>query len=212
MTLKLYGTAKSRAMRNLWLLFEIGQPFEHVDIVQIYNRTRDEQVTCRDEAFLKINPNGHIPALEDDGLVLWESLAINLHLARRFGGDLGPADLREEGLMSMWSLWAANECEGEGLALMQNRVAKPPEQRDAARAAAAVEALKAPFAVLDGELAHGPHLVGNRLTVADINVACVLNYARSAPELFAAAPRVRNWFETLTARPAFQRVMKMREA
>ena len=57
-----------------------------------------------DPAYLKVNPNGHIPSIEDDGLVLHESLAINLYLAKKHGGLLAPADVTEDGLMAMWSL------------------------------------------------------------------------------------------------------------
>jgi glutathione S-transferase len=211
MTLKIYGTAKSRAARNLWLVKEIGMPFEHVDIVQLYNKTRADQTVCRDAAFLAINPNGHIPAIDDDGLILWESLAINQHLARKYGGALGPANLNEEALMTMWSLWAANECEANTLAVLQKGPTAPAEKRDAAATEAAIKALKAPFAVLDQALAKTGHLVGGRLTVADINVAMVLVYARAASELFDAAPRVKTWIDALTARPAYKAMLKLRE-
>jgi glutathione S-transferase len=213
MTLKIYGTAKSRASRNLWLAKEIGLPFEHVEIVQSYNKTRDDQVLCRDASFLAINPNGHIPAIDDDGLILWESLAINQHLARKYGGKLGPADASEEALVTMWSLWAANECEVNTLAILQKGPTAPAGKQDKAATDAAVAALKAPFAVLDKALANNNgHLVGNRLTVADINVATVVLYARGAEALFAQAPHVKAWLDGLTGRPAYKEMMKLREA
>jgi glutathione S-transferase len=211
MTLKIYGTAKSRAARNLWLINEIGVPFEHVEIVQAYNKTRDDQMLCRDPAFLAINPNGHIPAMDDDGLVLWESLAINQHLARKYGGALGPKNLEEEALITMWSLWAANECEVNTLAILQKGPTAPAEKRDGAATEAAVKALKAPFAVLDKALAKNGHLVGGRLTVADINVAMVLVYARAVSELFDAAPHVKAWIDGLIQRPAYKAMLKLRE-
>jgi len=212
MTIKLYGTARSRAARNLWLLIELGVPYEHVDVVQAYNKTKPEQILCRDEAFLRVNPNGHIPALDDDGLVLWESFAINLHLARKYGAPLGPADAVEDSLMTMWSFWAANEFEPQSIEILYNRVSKAPQDRDAARADQAVEALRAPMAVLDAHLAtHGGYLVGGRFTVADIAVAMVVNYARPAPELFDGTPHVSEWLKRLTERPAYGAMMKMRE-
>ena len=186
MALKLYGRARSRAERNLWLLLELNVPFEHVPVVQAVYRTSPDQVTSRDEAFLKINPNGHIPALDDDGLVIWELLAINLYLARKFGGPLAPAGLAEDGLMTMWSFWAAIECETRAVDVIANRVNLPEAERDPAKADAAVASLRAPFAILNDALANSPYLVGGRFTVADINVGMIVNYAKSAPELFAA--------------------------
>jgi glutathione S-transferase len=72
--LKLFGQARSRASRSLWMLEEIGIPYEHVPI-RPYTESRAPD-------YLRLNPNGHIPTLDDDGLILWESLAINLYLAR----------------------------------------------------------------------------------------------------------------------------------
>ena len=103
--------------------------------------------------FLKVNPNGHVPSIDDDGLVLHESLAINLYLARKHGGPLAPANVAEEGQMTMWALWAATEVEPHALTVLIHRVAKPPAERDPKLAQAAVEALRAPFAVLDKALA-----------------------------------------------------------
>src|SRR5258708_8771922 len=81
--LKLYGTSKSRSARSLWALEEIGVKYEHVPT---------EVAKAKSPEHLKINPNGHLPALEDDGVVLWESLAINLYLAEKYGkGSLWPA-------------------------------------------------------------------------------------------------------------------------
>jgi glutathione S-transferase len=106
--IKLYGVARSRASRNIWLLKELGLPFEHVPIIQAYRLANpdapDAPPHTRTKAFLAINPNGHIPSLDDDGFVIHESLAINLYLARKHGGDFGPRDIREDSRMTMWSI------------------------------------------------------------------------------------------------------------
>jgi glutathione S-transferase len=112
--------------------------------------------------------------------------------------------------MTMWSRWAANELEVNALQVLTHRAGKP-ELRDPKLAQAAVDALRAPFAVLDQELAATAFLVGGRFTVADINVAEVVRYAMAAPELFAAAPRVKAWLEACHARPAFKAMMAKRE-
>ena len=164
----------------------------------------------RTAAFLKINPNGHIPSMDDEGVKLHESLAINLYMAKKHGGALAPKDLAEDALMTMWSLWAANEIEVNALAVLTHRAGKV-ELRDPKLAQAAIDALRAPFAVLDQELAATGFLVGGRFTVADINVAEVIRYAMAAPELFAAAPRVKAWLEACHARPAFKAMMAKRE-
>jgi len=159
----------------------------------------------RSPAFLAVNPNGHVPTIDDDGLVLHESLAINLYLARKQGGPLGPVNVAEDGRMTMWSLWAATEVEPQAINIIYHRVSNAGRPMDPKIADAAVEALRGPFEVLDGALGDG-HLVGGRFTVADINVAEVVRYAQAAPELFEKAPRVKAWLAACQARPAFQRM------
>jgi len=214
--LTIYGVYRSRASRILWLAGELGIPFKHVPVIQLY-RLADPAAAkgvlhTKSAEFLKLNPNGHIPSIDDDGLVLHESLAINLYLAKKHGGPLAPANLAEEGQMMMWALWAATEVEPHSLTVLNHRVAREPSERDPKLAQAAIEALRAPFAVLDKELAASTNVVGGRFTVADINTAEVVRYAMAAPELFEAAPRVKAWLARCHARPAFKAMWAKREA
>jgi glutathione S-transferase len=144
-------------------------------------------------------------------LVLHESLAINLYLAKRYGGILGPADIMEDGQMAMWALWAATEVEPHSIQVLYHRVSYPPAQRDSAVAQTAIDALRKPLDVLDQALAATGFLVGGRFTVADINVAEVVRYALPAPELFEATPALRGWLAACHDRPAYKRMMADRE-
>jgi glutathione S-transferase len=215
--LKIYGVYRSRASRNIWLCNEMGLPFEHVPIMQAYRLANlgasDNPVHTRSPTFLAVNPSGQIPAIDDDGFVLTESLAINLYLARKHGGLLSPANVREEGEMLRWSLWAAAEVELQAITVLYNRVGKPPAERDEVAALAAIEALKPKMAVLDAHLAaHGGYMVGRRFTVADINVAEIVRYAAAAPEVFASTPRVKAWYDACQSRPGFQAMWAKRNA
>ena len=201
--LTIYGVYRSRASRNLWLAHELGIPFKHVPVMQLYRLKEPIPagvVHTKSPSFLKVNPNGHIPSIDDDGLVLHESLAINLYLAKKHGGPLAPATVAEDGVIGMWSLWAATEVEPHSLSIVQNG---PSE--------AAIGALRGPFAVLDRALAETGWLVGGRFTVADINVAEVVRYAQSASALFDAAPNVKRWLAACQSRPAFKKMWEIRE-
>src|SRR6185437_3394897 len=84
MPLKIYGVARSRTFRTLWMAKELGLDYEHVKIDFATGDTRTP-------AHLALNPNGHVPVIDDDGFVLWESMAINLYLAKKYGaGTLYP--------------------------------------------------------------------------------------------------------------------------
>lgn len=213
MALKIYGVLRSRATRPVWMAKELKLAYEQVPVMQYYRlpnpSAADVPLNTQSPEFLAVNPNGLVPTIDDDGFVLNESLAITLYLARKHGGPLAPKDVREEGQMMMWSLWAATECEGHALRAMQN--APSVKTRDPALYEASVTALKPKIAVLDKALREsGGHLVGNRFTVADINVAEIIRYAQAAPELFVGAPNVQGWITTCQSRPAFIEMMAER--
>jgi len=137
MTITIHGLARSRAIRNIWASEELGLAYVH-------NPLPHGPEGSRKPEFLAINPNGRVPAVEVDGMVLWESLAINLFLAKKAGGPLAPESVEEDGLMTMWTMWAVTEVEAAALALLQNETMKPEDQRDAAVAAKSRETLKVP--------------------------------------------------------------------
>jgi glutathione S-transferase len=87
--IRLYGTSNTRAFRPLWMLEELGLPFEHVKLDFAKGETRSAD-------FLRLNPNGHVPVLVDGDLVLFESMAINLYLAERYGGGTLRPDSPED--------------------------------------------------------------------------------------------------------------------
>jgi glutathione S-transferase len=213
--LTIYGVYRSRASRNIWLAHELGLPFTLVPVIQ-HDRLTDATapgapLNTRSPEFLKVNPNARIPSIDDDGLVLHESLAINLYLAKKHGGPLAAKSVAEDGEMGAWSLWAATGVEPHSINIVYHRVRNPKGPKDPRIADAAVEALKAPFSVLDGALAKTGWLVGGRFTVADVNVAEIVRYAQPAPELFDAAPNVKSWLAACHARPAFKKMMDARE-
>ena len=214
--LTIYGVYRSRASRNIWLANELGLPFKHVPVIQHYRlldaTAPGAPLHTRSPDFLQVNPNGHIPSIDNGGLVLHESLAINLYLAKKHGGALAPATVAEDGEMGMWALWAATEVEPHALMVIYHRLGGAPGGvKDPAIADAAVATLKAPFAVLDRALAKSGFLVGGRFTVADINATEIVRYAQPAPELFEAAPRVKAWLAACQARSAFKKMWEARD-
>ena len=145
MTVTIYGIAKSRAFRTLWMAEELGLAYRHEQI-----DFSDESL--RGKAFRAINPMMQIPALEDGGVVFTESLAINIYLAEKHGGDLAPRDASERGQVAMWSLFAATQLEKPALDVFYNRHLKPENERDHTLAKTQLEALQRPLHFMDGAL------------------------------------------------------------
>src|SRR5689334_7302926 len=86
-TVKIYGPTQSRASRALWIVHELGIPFEHVPV---------EMKDTKSPEYLKINPNGKVPAMVDGNLTLFESMAINRYLAEKYNKNgMLPASLED---------------------------------------------------------------------------------------------------------------------
>jgi glutathione S-transferase len=198
---KIYGISTSRAFRPIWLLEEIGIDYELIPV----DFRKDENLS---NEYLQINPNGKIPTMIDGQLTLYESMAINLYLARQYGGDLYPAGPHEQALANMWSYWVMTEVEYCLLTVLLNTRVLAREKRDAARVERNLKALEKPFTVLNNELAGKEYLLNNQFTVADLNVAAVLSWCRPARVDLGRWPRLSEWLERCVSRPAFKRAMR----
>lgn len=209
MALRIYGTAASRAARPLWVAQELGLVYEHIALPYLGGATRTPE-------FLAINPNGHIPVVDDDGVLVWESMACALYLAERFKHSDGPMlaarTHAEMAGMLRWSFWAVTECEKDALAFLMHSQLMPPERRKPRLAEEAVRRLSAPLGVIEQHLQSSPYLAGDRFTVADICVASVLAWVESAEALMGPRPRLAAWLQACMARPAFKSVGLMAKA
>src|ERR1700676_1620622 len=133
--LKIYGVARTRAFRVLWMANELALDYEQFPI-------EPGSAGARQPDYLKVNPNGRLPAIDDDGFILWESLAINIYLAKKHAtGTLYPATAQGEAKVAQWSLWAANEIERATNVWSFHAQRLPPAERDPAIAAAAIDLL-----------------------------------------------------------------------
>jgi glutathione S-transferase len=215
MSLTIYGIAASRAVRPLWAATELGLTFRHEPVPYQGGATRQPE-------FLALNPNGHIPVVVDQRspeqggeVVVWESMACALYLARHHGQpdgrSIAPANAREDAEALRWSFWAVNEVESDALTVLMHRLAMPAERRKPALADVAERRLAVPFKVIEQHLqrqqaAGQAYLAAARFTVADVCVASVLNWARPVHELMQACPLTHEWIVRCTNRPALAAV------
>ena len=215
--LAIYGVYRSRATRPLWLLTEAGKAFTHVPVIQSYRLAdplaADAPLNTLSPAFLEISPQSAVPVLVDGDLVLTESLAITNHLARQYGGDLGPRDASEQAQAEQWALFAGIALDPPGLEIMYTYSdGKAETAEGAAKIAENVEKLNRPLARLETLLSGTDYLMGGRFTVADIMVAECLRYAQSHKPLHASYPKTFAWLDRCQARPAFKSMMQTRLA
>ncbi|MEO8486439.1 MAG: glutathione S-transferase family protein [Betaproteobacteria bacterium] len=201
MSLTIYGIAASRAFRTLWAARELGLAFEHV-------RHHFAGPEVKEAAFLAINPMGAIPAIVDDGFPLFESLAINLYLARK-AGRLWPTTREGEGRVYQWTLFAASEIEPTIGQWYAHVAYLPADQRKPALAEEAAAKLPRRFDALEAALAKRMWLADDAFSIADLNLASAL-YRAPAYGL-DRWPTVADWHARCYARPAARTTVAERE-
>ncbi|EYC50945.1 glutathione S-transferase [Hylemonella gracilis str. Niagara R] len=217
MPLTIYGILASRALRPLWAATELGLPFEHV-------QTDYRQGNSRTPEFLSLNPNGRVPVVVDHrpdsvggDIVIWESMACALYIARYHGqadgSSITPATPREDAEALRWSFWTMTEVEKDALTVLMHRLSMPETQRKPELADQAERRLHVPLRVLEQHLAQQQargeaHIAADRFTVADLCVASVLLWVRATRTLMDNFPLTSAWLKGCLARPAYQALKK----
>lgn len=197
MTLKIYGNMRSSAFRVVWTAEELGLTYQLHEI-GVENCPTDKMLAA-------LNPNRKIPVIEDNGVVLWESMAINLYLVRRNGGELAPKNQIEDAQMQMWSFWVSNECVTDCMTVLAHAALLPDSERSAETLEAASKRLHRPLAVLNEHLSDTGFIVNTRFTVADLNVASVVGWLAAANTDLASYPNILDWLKRCEDRPAARR-------
>jgi len=196
---RLFGTANSRALRAVWGMEEVGLDYEHVPVSYGADSKTPE--------YLAVNPNGRIPALIDGDLQLFESMAINLYLAKRYGGALYPSTAADEARAWQWSVWAISEIEPLQMQIVVQKFFTPEDKRNPKVVDGATRGLQRPLRVLDAALAGRTWLLGEQFSVADLNVASVMHLMKSVKFGYAEHANVQRWADACYARPALARAL-----
>jgi glutathione S-transferase len=167
--LKVYGRANSINVRKvLWMLGELGLPYEREDWGRDYRPTSDP-------VFRAINPVGVVPVIDDGAFRLRESNTIVRYLADKHGrADLYPKDLQQRATVESWMDWANTELAQGMRPVFHGLVVKNPAF--ASQVDGAIKDWSAQMQVLDDHLARsGPYVMGQAFTVGDIPVGLVVN-------------------------------------
>jgi glutathione S-transferase len=190
--MRLYHVPNTRSNRVLWLLEEIGAPYD-VTLMTPDERRGEEHVTR--------HPLGRVPVIEEEDGFVFESLAILLHIADLHpeAGLIPPVGSHDRALVYQWSVFAMTELEP---AVIEVLVARRREDRE--RIDKGVDSFREAAAVVEDALDEGDYLVGGRFTVSDLVCGAVLMFARRA-ELTEGLPRIAAYLERLEARPARRR-------
>ena len=198
--LKIYHSKQSRSMRVVWLCEEIGLSYalEELGMFTAEMKTRD---------YLSIHPLGKVPAIDDDGFVLWETGAIFEYLVARYGDEalIPPRSTRAGALAAQWIGYGENP-----LTIIMGEIAAhsgpiPDDMKIPALVDRGCDIAPALVGVVERALGDQPYILGDEFSAADIMLGFGLHIARHLTFVSEETPRTLAYCERLTNRPAFQK-------
>lgn len=202
--LKIYGHTRSRAFRVVWLCRELDIPFEQVEVT-----TEGDAPGCDEQWYRKLSPGGRVPAIDDDGFVLWEAAAINVYLAQKYHNRLWPTTPEAVGRMLQWSFFVTSEVERPMTTLYRHRFALPREERNAAVAEECERRLLDQLHILERQLSRTDYFGGVRWDMSDFMVASVLYTVYAMKVDLYRVPRLDRWLTRSVQRPAAREAMAL---
>ena len=197
---KLYGSPKSRAGRVIWMLEELGVPYELI------------AAAPHSPEIVAVNPSGKIPVLVDGDLALSDSTAILFHLADKHGKLTFPAGSPERARMTAALCFATDAIEQPLWTLAKHTFVLPEEvrQRDAIEPACRFEWKRA-MKALEAMIGDGPFVMGETFTIADVTLGHLGAWGK-ANGFEAREGAVADYMDRVRSRPGWRAVVKAREA
>jgi glutathione S-transferase len=195
--LKLWGRISSINVRKVVLAAQLLEvPFERIDAGAAFGITTTPE-------YMALNPNALVPTLQDDDFVLWESNAIVRYLcAKHPKAGLYPQDLRRRFDAERWMDWQQTTLNAAGREAFIQLFRTPAARRNAQAIADSQAATQPLLALLDAHLAQRQFMAGDRLTMADIPIACEMHRWWGLPLHHAEHPHLARWYQGLRERPA----------
>ena len=198
--LKLWGRINSiNVQKVLWALAELEVPFERTDAGLQFG-------VVNEPFYRRMNPNGRVPTIEDDGFVLWESNAIVRYLSAKHGASkLWPDDLRQRADSDRWMDWATSTVAPALTPVFWGLIRTPPEKRDLKAIDEGVKKLAEVFQVLEQSLEGRDHVAGKSFTMGDIPLGTFVYRWNALDVKRPKLPRVEAYYERLRQRPSYQK-------
>lgn len=200
--IEIYGSPKSSAGRVYLMMEELGLKYKTMPLEMSKKEHKSPE-------FLALNPNGKVPCLKDGNYVIWESIAINHYLAEKYKPEMLGSTPEEKGHVAQWSVWAMTEFQPPAVDILIQMVFVPEDKRNHALIEKAKEKIPGLLRILDQAISGKEYLVGNRFTVADINMASVVSILAHLHMDVSPYKGILNWMEKINSRPAFRRYSEL---
>jgi glutathione S-transferase len=199
--LKIWGRTNSvNVKKALWAAEELGLEYQRIDAGMQFGVNKTPE-------YLKMNPTGLVPTIEDDGFVLWESHSIVRYLAAKHGaGTLCPTDSRARADAERWMDWAFT-FQNAMRNVFWGLIRTPPEKRDMKAIEEGRKRSIELLAIPESVLKNRDFVIGKTFTMGDIPLGCEMQRYMRVPMERPRSPAVEAWFERLRERPAFRKIV-----
>ncbi len=197
----LWGRANSsNVMKVIWLLEELGLPYERIDVGGPFGRTRTPD-------YLAMNPNSAVPTLQEGDFTLWESNAVIRYLcaANAPGSAMWPDDLHARANIDRWMDWQQTIIGPPQTVVFQGLIRTPPEERNMGAIEAAMLTVGHAWSILDRQLTRHDYVAGPDFTLADISLGVHVHRWFSFTVHKPETPRLKAWYDRLLSRPAYRK-------
>ena len=202
--LRIWGRNNSvNVQKALWCCEEMNLAYERVDAGGSFGVVNTQQ-------YRNLNPNGLVPTIEEDGFVLWESNVIVRYLAAKHSaGKLWPEDLNIRAEADKWMDWQNTTFWPTFRPLFWNLVRTPTDQRDTDAMEESRLKTAEILGYLDAHLKNRAYIVGETLTMGDIPMGCAIWRWMGLPIERTELPNLQRWFDNLSSRPAYKKVVML---
>jgi glutathione S-transferase len=202
--LKIWGRANSSNVKKVtWLCEEIGLPYERIDAGLNFGVVNTPE-------YRKLNPNGLVPTIDDEGFILWESNSIVRYLgAKHAAGTVCPTDLKVRADAERWMDWSSTTLAPSFIPVFLALVRTPPEKRNLQAIEDGKKKTDDVLGRLDGALAGRKFLIGDQFSMADIALGPVVYLVQN---VYPEHPKFANfdaWYARISARPGFKKVVAL---
>ncbi len=198
--LKLWGRINSiNVQKVLWALDELGVAHQRTDAGM-------EHGVVNEPHYRRMNPNGRVPTIDDEGFVLWESNAIVRYLAAKHGaGTLCPDDPQTRADADRWMDWTTSTVAPALTPVFWGLIRTPPEKRNLALIESEAEKTGQAFRALEQSLEGRDHVAGTGFTMGDIPLGAFVHRWYALEVKRPVLPRVEAYYRRLQQRPAYCR-------
>jgi len=198
--LKLWGRINSiNVQKVLWTLAELNVAYERTDAGLQFG-------VVNEPFYRRMNPNGRVPTIEDDGFVLWESNAIVRYLSAKHGaGTLWSNDPRQRADADRWMDWTTSTVAPALTPVFWGLIRTPPEKRNMASIEAEAEKVGQAFQALEQSLEGRDHVAGKSFTMGDIPLGTFVHRWYALAVKRPKLPRVEAYYERLQERAPYKK-------